>query len=253
MLEQGDTSRAVALLSHAYQVFRSQLGPEHPHTQSLARLFANSASASPDPVREATDQARAAAQGGDISVAIEAQERAVAHLRRSATDERDTLVRLSVLLYNLAGYYSQAERWHDAVAAFEEVVRLDEQTGHEDLESDRAALEQARHMAAATPEERAGLAAAADPLVQIHTLANQARDAAIAVLRGELDRDTLLPSLDETAARAAADESPDTPWAQLAAYLQAVAALLRDEPAPPVPAAFASHLAAIEAARRDSA
>ena len=57
-------------------------------------------------------------------------------------------------------------------------------------------------MAAATPEERSELAAAADPLVQIHTLANEARDAAIAVLRGELDRDTLLPSLDETAARA---------------------------------------------------
>src|SRR4029450_12549256 len=107
---------AVELLSHAYQVFHSQLGPEHPHTQSLARLFADNTSAGPDPVREATAQARAAAQGGDISVAIEAQEQAVAHLRRSATDERDTLVRLSVLLYNLAGYYSQAERWHDAVA-----------------------------------------------------------------------------------------------------------------------------------------
>ena len=38
MLEQGDTSQAVELLSHAYQVFHSQLGPEHPHTQSLARL-----------------------------------------------------------------------------------------------------------------------------------------------------------------------------------------------------------------------
>ena len=87
-----------------------------------------------------------------------------------------------------------------------------------------------------------------------HTLANQARDAAIAVLRGEWHQDTLLPRLDEIAARAAADEPPpDTPWAQLAAYLQAVAALLRNAPALPVPAAFASHLAAIEAARRDSA
>jgi Tetratricopeptide repeat len=40
ILEQGDTSRAIELLGHAYEVFRRQLGPEHPHTQSLARLFA---------------------------------------------------------------------------------------------------------------------------------------------------------------------------------------------------------------------
>ena len=98
-------------------------------------------------VHEATAQARDAASRGDLSAAIEAQERAVAHLRSSATEDRDTLVRLSVILYNLAGYYSQAGRWDDAVAAFEEVVALDERTGHEDLASDREALERARHMA----------------------------------------------------------------------------------------------------------
>jgi len=161
--------------------------------------------------------------------------------------------RLSVLLYNLAQYYSQGERWHDAVAALEEVVALDERTGHEDLASDRAALEQARRMAAATPEENSRLEAAADALAQIQSLADQARDAAIATLRGEFDRQTLLAWLDETAERAAADESPDAPWAQFAAYLRAVAALLRDEPTRTVPAAFAAHLDAIEAARRERA
>jgi hypothetical protein len=253
LLEQDDTARAVALLRHAYQVFHSQLGPEHPHTQLLARLFADSASATPDPVREATSQARAAAQRGDLAAAIEAQEQAVAHLRSTAADDRDTLVSLSVLLYNLAQYYSQAERWHDAVAVLAKVVALDERTGHEELASDRAALEQAQRMAAVTPEERSRLEAGADALAQIQALADQARDAAIAALRGEFDRHTLLALLDETAERAAADESPDAPWAQLAAYLQAVAAILRDEPTRTVPAAFAAHLDAIEAARRESA
>ena len=253
LLEQGDTDRAVALLRHAYQVFHSQLGPEHPHTQSLARWFADSASATPDPVREATTQADAAAQRGDLAAAIEAQERAVAHLRSTAADDRDTLVGLSMLLYNLAQYYSQAERWHDAVTALAEVVALDERTGHEDLASDRAALEQAQRMAAATPEERSRFEAGADTLSQIQVLADQARDAAIAALRGEFDRHTLLALLDETAERAAADESPDAPRAQLAAYLQAVAALLRDEPTRTVPTVFAAHLDAIEAARRENA
>ena len=73
------------------------------------------------------------------------------------------------------------------------------------------------------------------------------------IQQGEFDRHTLLAWLDETAERAAADEIPDAPWAQLVAYLQAVAALLRDEPTRTVPAAFAAHLDAIEAARRESA
>jgi DNA repair ATPase RecN len=107
-------------------------------------------------------------------------------------------------------------------------------------------------MAAATPEERSRLKSAADALSQIQALADQARDAAIAALRGEFDRHTLLAWLGETAERVAADESPDAPWAQLAAYLQAVAALLRNEPTRTVPAAFAAHLGAIEAARRES-
>jgi tetratricopeptide (TPR) repeat protein len=245
LLEQGDNSQAVELLRHAYEVFRSQLGPEHPYTQSLARHFAGSTNAATDPVREATEQARAAA--------IEAQERAVAHLRSTATDDPNTLVRLSVILYNLAGYYRQAGRWDDAVAALEEVVALDERTSHEDLASDREALEQARHMASLTPEERSGLEAAADASSRISDLADQAKDAAIAVLHGELDRETLIARLGEMAERAAADEPPDSPWAQLAAYPQAVVALLREQPFPPVPPAFATRLAAIEAARHDRA
>jgi hypothetical protein len=63
IFEQGNTARAIELLVHAYQVFRSQLGPEHPHTQSLARLFAGGTHTH-DPLHEAVTPARVAASRG---------------------------------------------------------------------------------------------------------------------------------------------------------------------------------------------
>lgn len=97
-------------------------------------------------------------------------------LVREAGEDHDALVRLSVLLFNLAGFYGQADRHEDAVRALEEVVALDERTGHEDLESDRQALETVRHLAALTPEEREALAQA--------EAAEQAQAAAVAI-RGQ--------------------------------------------------------------------
>ena len=52
------------------------------------------------------------------------QEQAV-QIARAAGQERDALVRLSVMLYNLAGYYSNADRHADAVNVLQEVVGLD--------------------------------------------------------------------------------------------------------------------------------
>ncbi len=75
-------------------------------------------------------------------------------MRAGTEGEREALVTLSVLLYNLAGCYQKAGRYDDAVTALEEVVALDERTGHPDLGSDREALEQARHLARLSPEER---------------------------------------------------------------------------------------------------
>jgi len=258
-------------------------------------------------------RARAAAQSGDGAGAVAAQGEAVA-LARQAGEERQALVTLSVLLYNLAGYYQQAGRYDDAVAALEEVVALDGRTGHPDLESDRQALEQARHLARLSPEERARLEAGAqaaatppaDPLPallasldaqlaqvppeqraqaeaavhqfaqrwehmdprereqqlaamqaagqrrQIEDLANQARDGAIAALRGETEREPLLERIEQVAAQTAEGEEPGSPWDDLAAYLRAVVALLRGQPVPPVPAAYAAHVAAIQDATRNT-
>jgi ATP/maltotriose-dependent transcriptional regulator MalT len=80
---------------------------------------------------------------------------------------------------------------------------------------------------------------------QIEALAAQARDAALAALRGEIERGPLAERLADLAAQAADGEEPGSPWDELAGYLRAVAALLRGEPAPPVPAAYAAHLAAL--------
>jgi tetratricopeptide (TPR) repeat protein len=105
---------------------------------------------------QAITQARSAAERGDTESAIQYQEQAV-ELARGAGEEREALVTLSVRLYNLASYYQNAERHDDAVKAMEEVVAIDEQIGHEDLEADRERLEAIRHIASMSPEERAAL------------------------------------------------------------------------------------------------
>jgi hypothetical protein len=98
-------------------------------------------------------------------------------------------------------------------------------------------------------EERAQQMAAmqaAGQRQQIEDVANQAREGAIAALRGKTDREALVARVEQVAAQAAEGEEADSPWAELAAYLRAVAALLRGEPLPPVPQRFAAHLAAIQ-------
>jgi hypothetical protein len=109
----------------------------------------------------------------------------------------------------------------------------------------------ARQLAAMSPEERAELEAAARAAAsrdQIQSLADQARDGAIAALRGEGERGPLAARIEEVAAEAAEGEEAGSPWDELARYLRAVVALLRDEPVPPVPDAYAAHLAAIQQA-----
>ncbi len=61
-------------------------------------------------------------------------------------------MQLSVALYNLAMQLSKADDHAAAVPLLEQVVALDERTGHPDLESDRAALEAMRRRAAGQSE-----------------------------------------------------------------------------------------------------
>jgi tetratricopeptide (TPR) repeat protein len=100
---------------------------------------------------------------GDAATELRARKEAVAAWRQ-AGDDRDILVSLSFALYNLAMAYSNQGNPAAAVPLLEEVVALDERTGHDDLESDRAALEQMRRRAAGEPEP--GLREAVDAWVQ---------------------------------------------------------------------------------------
>jgi len=312
---RGDRSTALSHYRKGLAIFE-QLGmPEAQQVRRMIAYLEGGGAPADDPLGQAIARARGAADRGDVASAIAAQEEAVA-LARQAGEGRDALVTLSVLLYNLAGYYQAAGRFDDAVRALEEVVALDERTGHQDLESDRQALDEARRLAAMppgerersqggppdtlpipmealppalrhelqalaaqleragpeeraevegrmlafarqleamSPEERANLQAAAHAAArrdQIESLADQARDAAIAALRGEVEPGPLAQQLEAVAAQAADGEEPGSPRDELAGYLRAVAALLHGEPAPPVPAAYAAHLAAVQAERR---
>lgn len=84
---------------------------------------------------------------------------------------------------------------------------------------------------------------------QMASLAGQARDGAVAALRGETDRDALIRKIEEVAAKATEGEEDGSPWADLVLYLRAVVALLRNERVPEVPSAYSGHMAAIEVVR----
>jgi hypothetical protein len=170
-----------------------------------------------NPLQQAIAHARAAAKQGDIPAAIQAQQEAVS-LARQAGSGREDLVTLSVMLFNLAGYFAQAERHSEAVEALAEVVAIDEKTGHPDLASDRQALENARRMAALPPAAHPGRAAPAQETppgaendleaqirAQIETLPPEQRPQAEAAIRKAIAEFQSLTPEEQAAALAAAE------------------------------------------------
>jgi tetratricopeptide (TPR) repeat protein len=211
----------------------------------IATLPASAVSEPPEVSRLAqlAAEARTAAQNGRFDRAVEVQKEAVA-LAREHDDSRDSLVALTVQLYYLAIYQGRVKAYGEAVGALEEAYDLARRTGYEQIERIREALEGARESAAQSPEEQAELKAVAARR-QMDNIADQTRDAAIAALRGEVDRETLAARLDDVVARAG-KEAPGSPRAELATFVGATAALLRGEPAPAVPDAYTNHMKAIE-------
>ena len=216
------------------------------------------------------EQAKLATGQQDFTAAVAAQEQAVT-LARTFGDERQALVQLSVLLYNLAGYCQQIGRFDDAVQALEEVVALDERTDHPDLESDRQ-TSPGRNLALRTPEQWLNLSNSCNLFPtslktstpnsasswkqwpansqtwsptslphsrrtlggnEIQHLADQTRDAAIQSLQNDGNLYDLAAQMDSVANDAAAGEEPGSPWAEVATFVRATAALLRSEPIPP--------------------
>jgi hypothetical protein len=121
----------------------------------------------------------------------------------------------------------------------------------------RAQVEAAmREFDSKSPEEQAAIVQRA----QIQGLADQVRDAAIAARRGQVPPDQLVPQLEQLVAQIEREQPEDSPWGQVAAFVRAVVVLLRgrtslilvpgqtEAPLPPVPAAYAAHLAAAQQA-----
>jgi len=170
---RGDKETALSRYREGLAIFERMGMPEAQQVRQMIADLEGGAFPSPEgqgegnPLAQAIAQARNAAQRGDVPSAIEFQEQAVKLARERTSpptpllegerSERDALVTLGVTLYNLAGFYGKADRFDAAVKAMEEVVAIDLQTGHEDLESDRQRLEAFRRMASMTPEERAQL------------------------------------------------------------------------------------------------
>ncbi len=162
---RGNKETALARYREGLAIFE-KLGAQ-PLIAQVKQLIASlegGAVSNDDPLAQVIAQARNAAERKDILSAIQYQEQAVTlargvvlSLSKGAGEGREALVTFGVILYNLAGYYSHVERHEDAVKAMEEVVAIDEQTGHQDLESDRKMLETFRRIASLSPEERAAL------------------------------------------------------------------------------------------------
>ena len=172
---QGDLAQARQQYEAGLAIFRHLGMPRETAQveQLLASLAGGPAGEPDDPLLTHSQAARTAGEAGDYQAAVAAQEQAVA-LARQAGDDHDALVRLSILLYNLAGYYGRAGQHQAAVTALEEVVALDERTGHPDLASDRAALAAARQTAAGQPPQPAVATAAATAEEEL-TAAEQAQ------------------------------------------------------------------------------
>ena len=102
-----------------------------------------------------------------------------------------------------------------------------------------------RRLEAMSPEEQAEYVGGRRPRrrlsgSKIQSLADQAREGALAAQRGEVEAGPLAARIEEVASQVSEGEEPGSPWEELARYLGAVVALLRGEPVPPVPDAYAA-------------
>ncbi len=100
-----------------------------------------------------------------------------------------------------------------------------------------------------SPEEQArALQVANDQSnrAQIDKAAKQARDAGLAYVHKQAPKKDILDYLTEMSQKAADGEEPGSPWLEVAALCDALIALIKEEPVPPVPAVYVSHFSAVQ-------
>jgi hypothetical protein len=101
----------------------------------------------------------------------------------------------------------------------------------------------AARFAALSPGEQAGVRAAAEREMLDHQAAQVVEGVQDALRRGRTA--ALLPRLAEAAASCRQTRAPGPPFAELAGFIDAVAALLQGAPAPDVPAAYRAFYATV--------
>ncbi|NCC35702.1 MAG: tetratricopeptide repeat protein, partial [Chloroflexia bacterium] len=186
-------------------------------------------------------------QLNDGATELRAREAAVAAFRE-AGDDRQNLVSLSIALYNLAIFHAGQAHYAAAIPLLEEVVALDERTGHPDLASDRAKLEEMRQRAGgASPAMVDEQEATADMAAMLSQLspAQQAEfrvltqvvpllQQGIALLRQPgitaAERGRLAAGLEQAAQQAEAGEVAGSPWLAAAAALRTLVGWLHGTP-----------------------
>jgi tetratricopeptide (TPR) repeat protein len=218
-----------------------------------------------DDLKEMVLSARQAAQAGRLEKAITLQETAVSSLRQMEESE-DSLMTISILLHNLAGYYQDAGRFNDAVTALEEVVAIDKRIDHPDLPHDQQALAQARQLATMTSAELAELEEQAERAAVrltsmskseqemarasiLHTamraLAQDVRDAAITARKNSQSTGALAARIEIALAQIREETALGDNRQELVDYFESVVAILRDQPPQTIPPAYAQDIEAI--------
>jgi tetratricopeptide (TPR) repeat protein len=218
-----------------------------------------------DDLKEMVLSARQAAQAGRLEKAITLQETAVSSLRQMEESE-DSLMTISILLHNLAGYYQDAGRFNDAVTALEEVVAIDKRIDHPDLPHDQQALAQARQLATMTSTELAELEEQAERAAVrltsmskseqemarasiLHTamraLAQDVRDAAISARKNSQPTGALAARIELALAQIREETALGDNRQELVEYFESVVAILRDQSPQTIPPAYAQDIEAI--------
>jgi hypothetical protein len=241
-----------------------------------------------------------------VAAAIQFQEQAVSLAREKESREQGVENRqtLAAQLVNLAQYYGKAEQHEEAVAFFEEALKVGEESRHPQVDVIRQMLEAAKNAASLSPEERAQLqnanqsapaggggeqddfesqlqaqlaglppeqraeaeaqirkayaefqrmspeeqAAVLDGQrrAQVENAVEQIRAAGVAYFRKQVPKRDVLQMLEGASRQIKQGESAGSPWLPAAALCDCVIALIKEEPVPPVPSAYAGQFAAVQ-------
>ena len=150
----GDKETALARYREGLAIFERMGMPEAEQVRGMIAQLEGGGVSNDDPLAQVIAQARDAS---DVQSAIQYQEQAVAIAREMGNGQV-----LTVQLVNLAQYYGKAERHDEAVALFEEALKVGNESGHPQVDVIRKMLEEAKNIASLTPEEREQLRQQAD-------------------------------------------------------------------------------------------